>query len=445
VYRARDGKLGRDVAIKVLPDELAQDTERLRRFQREAKVLAALNHPNIASIYGLEQTERTHYLVLELVPGETLAARIARGPIPVDEAREIASKIADALEAAHEQGIVHRDLKPANIMLTPDDKVIVLDFGLAKALVDETPKANSSMSPTLTRDATRVGVILGTAAYMSPEQAKGKHVDKRTDIFAFGAVLFEMLTGKRAFAGEDVSDTLAYVLTKEPAWDALPAETPHALVQALRLCLKKDPKHRVHHMADARLAIDGAFETTTDVSYQSAGWRPSWAIAAALVFATVIGTAIWNLKPDPPRPVARFAIGLPPDASDIDVIDLLVAISPDGTRLVYSANDQLYVRAMDQMEVTPIRGTQGGRRPFFSPDGEWVLFESRGELKKIPIGGGAPVSLCDGNLIYGAQWGADDTIVFGEPGVGILRVSANAGTPEVLVPLEATGGPIYGS
>ena len=296
VYRARDGKLGRDVAIKVLPDEFAQDTERLRRFQREAKVLASLNHPNIASIYGLEQSESTHYLVLELVPGETLAERIARGPIPVDEALEIASKIADALEAAHEQGIVHRDLKPANIMLTPDDKVIVLDFGLAKAFVDETPNADNSMSPTLTRDATRVGVILGTAAYMSPEQAKGKHVDKRTDVWAFGAVLYEMLTGKRAFAGEDVSDTLAYVLTKEPEWESLPANTTAALRQVLRLCLTKDPKRRVRDVADVRLAIDGAFETTAEVVSQPASSRPSWAIAAALALAAS------------PSPASRFGI-----------------------------------------------------------------------------------------------------------------------------------------
>ena len=452
MYRARDGKLGRDVAIKVLPDEFAQDTERLRRFQREAKVLAALNHPNIASIYGLEQSESTHYLVLELVPGETLAERIARGPIPVDEALDIASKIAEALEAAHEQGIVHRDLKPANIMLTPDDRVIVLDFGLAKVFVDETLNGDSSMSPTRLRqgfgeagpDPTRVGVILGTAAYMSPEQAKGKHVDKRTDVWAFGAVLYEMLTGKRAFAGEGISDTLAYVLTKEPEWERLPGETPAALIQALRLCLKKDPKHRVHHMADARLAIDGEFETTTKVSSQPAGWRPSWAIAATLAFATVTGTAIWNLRPDPPRPVARFALALPPDASLTALFSRVLAISPDGTRLVYSANQQLYLRTMDQMEATPLRGTEGGHTPFFSPDSEWVGFQSQAELKKIPIGGGAPVSLCNANLIYGARWGADDTIVFGQPGIGILQVSANGGTPEVLVPLEAPGETIYG-
>ena len=445
VYRARDGKLGRDVAIKVLPDEFAQDTERLRRFQREAKVLASLNHPNIASIYGLEQSESTHYLVLELVPGETLAERIARGPIPVDEALEIASKIADALEAAHEQGIVHRDLKPANIMLTPDDKVIVLDFGLAKAFVDETPNADNSMSPTLTRDATRVGVILGTAAYMSPEQAKGKHVDKRTDVWAFGAVLYEMLTGKRAFAGEDVSDTLAYVLTKEPEWESLPANTTAALRQVLRLCLTKDPKRRVRDVADVRLAIDGAFETTAEVVSQPASSRPSWAIAAALALAAVAftGVAVWNLKPEAPRAVARFELPFPSGVSLSAYGVQSVAISRDGTKVVYSATDQLYLRAMGQMEATPIRGTDGGRGPFFSPDGDWVGFQAGGKLKKIPIHGGSAVNLCDAQRSFGAQWGADDTIVFAQPNVGILRVSASGGTPELLIP-EATREIYYG-
>ena len=278
VYRARDGKLGRDVAIKVLPDEFAENEERLARFKREAKVLASLNHPNIASIYGLEQSESTHYLVLELVPGETLAERISRGPIPLEEALDIATKIAEALEEAHEQGIVHRDLKPANVKQTEDGKIKVLDFGLAKAFVDDATEADSSMSPTLTRDATRVGVILGTAAYMSPEQAKGKRVDKRADVWAFGVVLYEMLTGKRAFAGEDVSDTLAYVLTKEPEWEALPANAPDSLRQGLRLCITKDSKQRARDIGDVRLAMKGAFETTATQQgavSQPVGWRAS--------------------------------------------------------------------------------------------------------------------------------------------------------------------------
>jgi len=442
VYRARDGKLGRDVAIKVLPDEFAENEERLRRFQREAKVLASLNHPNIASIYGLEQSESTHYLVLELVPGETLAARIARGPIPVDEALEIASKISDALEAAHEQGIVHRDLKPANIMLTPDGRVIVLDFGLAKAFVDETPGADSSMSPTLTRDATRVGVILGTAAYMSPEQAKGKDVDKRTDVWAFGVVLYEMLTGQRAFAGEDVSDTLAYVLTKEPEWERLPPETPAAVRQAMRVCLTKDSKLRVRDVADVRLAIAGAFVTTTEVVRQPASSRASLVIAMALAIV-ITGVTVWNLKPEAPRTVARFELPLPPGVSLSTPRNRIVGISRDGKKLVYSSRDQLYLRTIDQIEATPIRGTEGGRGPFFSPDGDWVGFLAAGKLKKVPIHGGTAVDLCDAQGVWSARWDADDAIVFAQPRAGILRVSANGGTPELLIP-EAPGDEYFG-
>ena len=245
VYRARDGKLGRDVAIKVLPEEFVENEERLARFKREAKVLASLNHPNIASIYGLEQSDETHYLVLELVPGETLAERISRGPIPLEEVLDIATQMAEALEEAHEHGIVHRDLKPANVKQTEDGKIKVLDYGLAKVFQEETPEADSSMSPTLTRDVTRVGVILGTAAYMSPEQARGKPVDRRTDIWAFGAVLFEMLTGTKPFPGDDISQTLARVIDREPDWSALPATVPPSLATYLRRCLQKDPRQRV--------------------------------------------------------------------------------------------------------------------------------------------------------------------------------------------------------
>ena len=445
VYRARDGKLGRDVAIKVLPDEFAKDEERLRRFRREAKVLASLNHPNIASIYGLEQSGSIHYLVLELVPGETLAERISRGPIPLEEALDIATKIAEALEEAHEQGIVHRDLKPANVKQTEDGKIKVLDYGLAKVFQEETPDADSSMSPTLTRDATRVGVILGTAAYMSPEQAKGKRVDKRADVWAFGVVLFEMLTGKRAFAGEDVSDTLAYVLTKEPEWEALPANTPDSLRQVLRLCITKDSKQRARDIGDVRLAMKGAFETTSPrqgALTQRVGSRAALGMtaAAALVLGVITGVAGWRLtRPaETPRPVARFSIPLPPGNSLTGTGRHVVALSSDGTRLVYSANEQLYLRAMDQMEATPARGTEGARSPFFSPDGEWVGFWADGLLKKVAIRGGAPVNLCEAPPPWGARWGADDTIVFGQSGTGIMQVSADGGTPEVLIALTGT-------
>ena len=454
VYRARDGKLGRDVAIKVLPDELAKDEERLRRFQREAKVLASLNHPNIAAIYGLEQSDDTHYLVLELVPGETLAARIARGPIPFEEALEIATKIADALEEAHEQGIVHRDLKPANIMLTEDGKVKVLDFGLAKAFVDETADADSSMSPTLTRDATRVGVILGTAAYMSPEQAKGKQVDKRTDIFAFGAVLYEMLTGQRAFVGEDVSDTLAAVLRAEPEWNLLPEESS-AVRQVLRLCLAKDQKERVRDVGDVRLAMKGAFESEVAAEVSTSGvaaaelafWqRPLPALLGAALLVVVAGLVVWSVARPPPSSlrVSRTSIDLPQTHLRTGTIRREVAVSPAGTHVVYVANDQLYLRAIDEMAAIALSGTEGSRPtvPFFSPDGQWIGFYSMsdGELKKIAMTGGAAVTLCESRNPWGASWGFDDTIVYGQGGLGIFKVSAAGGTPELLIPWDANSG-----
>ena len=265
VYQARDTKLGRDVAIKVLPEDFADNPERLARFQREAQVLASLNHPNIAAIYGLEESDGVHFLVLELVPGETLAERIARGGLSVEEALEIASQIAEALEEAHESGIVHRDLKPANVKITPDGKVKVLDFGLAKAFAEESAAADSSLSPTLTRDATRAGVILGTAAYMSPEQARGKSVDKRSDIFSFGCVLYEMLTGRKAFDGEEVSDILAAVLKTEPDFEALPSNLHPRLRELLRRCLVKNPKERRRDIGDVRVEIKDALQEGTEL------------------------------------------------------------------------------------------------------------------------------------------------------------------------------------
>ena len=441
VYRARDGKLGRDVAIKVLPEEFAQDTERLRRFQREAKVLASLNHPNIASIYGLEQSDSTHYLVLELVPGETLAERIARGPIPVDEALEIAKKIAEALEEAHEQGIVHRDLKPANIKQTEDGKIKVLDFGLAKAFVDDAAEADSSMSPTLTRDATRVGVILGTAAYMSPEQAKGKQVDKRADVWAFGVVLYEMLTGKRAFAGEDVSETLAYVLTKEPGWGALPPKTPNTIRQVLELCLTKDVKRRVRDIGDVRLVMDGAFGIATAAASpkRTIGWRMA-AVAALGIVALVWLVLLRTRAPVETQPVMRFRTVLPSTVSLSPVGRHALALSPDATQLVFVANDQLYLREMDALEATPLKGTADAGNPFFSPDGQWVGFWSEGQLKKVSIGGGAPVTLCETSNPLGASWGPDDTIVFGQRQKGIWKVSANGGEATALITLDSEKG-----
>ena len=450
VYRARDGKLGRDVAIKVLPDEFAQNEERLRRFQREAKVLASLNHPNIASIYGVEQSESTHYLVLELVPGETLAERISRGPIPVEEAVEIAAKIAEALEEAHEHGIVHRDLKPANIKQTEDGKIKVLDFGLAKAFVDDATEADSSMSPTLTRDATRVGVILGTAAYMSPEQAKGKQVDKRADVWAFGVVLYEMLTGRRPFSGEDVSDTLAAVLRSEPEWDALPAEMRAALQNVLRLCLTKDVKLRVRDIGDVRLAMEGAFETEAATAASVAApaklalWqRPLPALLLVLAMACLV---VWSVTRPPTSSlrVSRFSIVLPQSQARTNTGRRGVAVSPIGTHVVYVANEQLYLRTMDEIDARALGGTEGSAPtlPFFSPDGQWIGFYSTsdGQLKKIALTGGAAVTLCDTGNPFGASWSADDTIVFGQRSGGIFQVSAAGGTPELLIQVDAESG-----
>ena len=313
VYRATDTTLGRQVAIKILPDAFASDPERLARFEREAKTLASLNHPHIAAIYGFEKSAGMHALVMELVEGPTLADRVAQGPISLDEALPIAKQIAEALEAAHEQGIIHRDLKPANIKVRPDGAVKVLDFGLAKAMEPTGAMSpNVSQSPTITTPAmTQAGMILGTAAYMSPEQAKGRTVDKRSDVWAFGAVLYEMVTGRRAFEGDDVSDTLARILMKEPDWTALPAAVPPAVVTVLRRCLQKDRKQRVRDLGDVSLALEGAFETTvagTLAPGPAIQPRPLWrralpVVAAAVVASAMVGAAAWTLKPTPPLTV----------------------------------------------------------------------------------------------------------------------------------------------
>jgi predicted Ser/Thr protein kinase len=432
VYRAKDAKLGRDVAIKVLPDEFAQDDERLRRFQREAKLLASLNHPNIASIYGLEQSGETHYLILELVPGETLADRIARAPIPVDEALEIGAKIADALEEAHEQGIVHRDLKPANIKLTEDGKVIVLDFGLAKAFVDERADADSSMSPTITRDVTRVGVILGTAAYMSPEQAKGKRVDRRTDIFAFGAVLYEMLTRRKAFPGDDVSEVLAAVIKSEPAWSRLPQPR---LRPVLERCLRKDVRSRYHHIADARLALAEAAHAPASEAVSRPKAELPWALA--VLMALVAGLAVWTSRPSDraTRAPVRLSLNLEHGLGTLDAA--ILAISPDGTRVVHkSGAGPLYVRELGRDEWTPIPGTEGAQTPFFSPNGNWLGFVTAGKLMKVQLEGAGAAVIAEGLSSHGASWGPDDAIVF-TAGTELMRIPAVGGSPEALTPKRA--------
>ncbi|MDO8679401.1 MAG: protein kinase [Acidobacteriota bacterium] len=442
VYRARDTKLGRDVAIKVLPDSFANDPERLARFQREAQVLASLNHPNIAHIHGLEESgpsqgsgqARVGALVMELVEGDDLSVLIARGPMPLTETLPIAKQIADALEAAHEQGIIHRDLKPANIKVRADGTVKVLDFGLAKAL---DPAASSSAeamnSPTLTVRATQMGLIIGTAAYMAPEQARGKAVDRRADIWAFGVVLYEMLTGRRAFKGEDISITLASVLKEDVSWQALPPDLPEPVRRLLRRCLEKDPKRRLRDIGEARLTLEDPASSEPATSEPVAAatappaatpfWRRALPAVAVVVASALTGLAVWTAtRPAPaiPLPVQRYPITLPASAPYVGENGGELAVSPDGMRLVYAGFDAgkrvLYLRNLDQLEAQPIRGTDDAFNPFFSPDGEWIGFftaagSPAGKLKKVSVRGGPPLTLSDASIPTGA-WLADDTIVF---------------------------------
>jgi serine/threonine-protein kinase len=452
VYRARDTRLKRDVAIKVLPDAFAQDPDRLARFQREAELLATLNHPNIAAVYGLEQTDRLTGIVLELVEGNTLADVIARGPIAVGDALPIALQIADALEAAHEKGVIHRDLKPANVKLRPDGTVKVLDFGLAKALDPASIGGDLSQSPTLTSPAavTRMGVILGTAAYMSPEQAKGRQAEKRSDVWAFGCVLYEMLTGRRAFEGEDVSDTLASVLRSEPNWNALPASaSPHTSL--LKRCLEKDGKRRLRDMGDVRLLLQDAGVASPAASRVVSANRAFWVAAAAALGLTVGGTAGVLLVPargrTVPTRVARFALpSSPADPFTTEPRGVNLAISPDGSRIVYTAKrgttSQLVMRRIDRLEATPIVGTEEAFEPFFSPDGLYIAFQTRGQLKKVAVEGGPSVAICRlGIGGIGASWGPDNSIVFAQGnGRGLFRVPASGGQPQNLAAPDATKG-----
>ena len=422
VYRARDTKLDRDVALKVLPQAFTDDPDRLARFEREAKVLASLNHPNIGHIYGLEEAAGQKALVLELVEGPTLADRITQGPIPVDEALPIAKQIAEALEAAHEQGVIHRDLKPANIKVREDGMVKVLDFGLAKAL-DPTPTGDPSLSPTLTAAATQMGVILGTAAYLSPEQARGKPVDKRADIWAFGAVLFEILTGTKPFPGDDVSQTLARVIEADPDWTALPENLPPALETYLHRCLDKEPRQRIRDIGDVRLAMEGAFETAVGTAAQRpvesrlhAWQRPAVAVATIIIAILVTGLVVWTVtRPEivPIDPI-RFTI-VPPDDAPLSLLDRTrdLAISPDGTQILYKSRGpnrlepQLLLRSTDQLAEVPLRGAEAGVGQFFSPDGETVGFVDPGSyrvLQTVSVLGGLPVTLTESQYqIMGAR------------------------------------------
>lgn len=465
VYRARDERLKREVAVKVLPEIFAADPERVARLDREARLLASISHPNVASIHGLEEVEGKRFLVLELVEGETLAQRLTKGPLPLDEALEICRQIAEGVEAAHEKGIIHRDLKPANIKITAEGRVKVLDFGLAKALSVEPPTADLTQSPTITAQS-HPGILLGTAAYMSPEQVKGKQADKRSDVWSFGCVLFECVTGKRAFEGETVTETLGAILKNEPDCTAVPP----ALRPVLRRCLAKDPGSRLHDIADARILMaESAAREAVPMQAVPAPWRLSlvWLAACAAVMllaGILIGPALMRyLQPAPPASMVMSTIRIETGhwlGCDPVIANLMgrlglqgasgmqrpsrtaVAISSNGSFIVYSAVEEnpgpqaksyLYVRRMDQSEAQLVPGTEGGINPFLSPDNRWVGFWADGKLKKVPIEGGVATALCDASLLYGANWGRDNSIVFAA-GVdrGISRVSAEGGTPEIL-------------
>ncbi len=465
VYRARDAKLGRDVALKILPDTVAQDTDRIARFKREAQVLAALNHPHIAAIYGFDEAGTTQFLVLELVEGETLADRLKRGPIPVDETIVVARQIAEALEEAHEKGIIHRDLKPANVAFTAKDQVKVLDFGLAKLAAAPAGAAASSasMSPTLTTPAmTAMGMILGTAAYMSPEQAKGRDADKRSDLWAFGCVVFEMLTAKRAFEGEDITDTIAAIMRGEPDWKALPAETPANVRLLVELCLTKDRRQRAADIAVAQFLLgDRATLSPASASSETAPpatvaapartGRPwTMAIASGVACTALAVLAAWLVLHQTPQKLQSMRFSIVPPATEpfnIQGFYRNLAISPDGTHVVYVAGSesQLMVRAIDQLEAVPLRGITSAAFPFISPDGRWVGFAASagGELKKVSTTGGPPITLCRfPGTFRGASWGPDDTIVFAtnDTSTGLFAVSSGGGEPKVLTKPDTSHG-----
>ena len=444
VYRAHDTSLGRDVALKVLSDSFVADPDRLARFQREAKVLASLNHLNIGGIYGLETVGDAQALVLELIDGPTLADRIKDGPIPIEDSLEIAKQIADALESAHEQGIVHRDLKPANIKVRPDGTVKVLDFGLAKAVSQDTSGNSAAESPTVSlTGATQMGMVIGTAAYMSPEQAKGKPIDKRTDVWAFGAVLYEMLTGKKAFPGDDVSDTLATVLKSEPEWDELPSDTPRAVLRLLHRCLAKDKKVRLREVGSAIVEIHDAEEeqaggvSAAAVQVQSNAWfRPVVVLPVLAVVALLTGLGVWFMMRSTPEPIVRFHIPLTVDQVFSAPFRPSVTISPDGLNVVYVANNRLWLRPIDQLDATEISGSDGASSPFFSFDGQSIGFWSSGQLRKVAVTGGAPVTIADvRDDPDGPVWGSDNMIRYGHAG-GIMQVSGASGVPEILIAIE---------
>jgi len=450
VYRARDSKLKRDVAIKILPDAFAREPERISRFEREAEALGSLSHSNIATVHDFEQSAGRHFLVMELVEGETLADRVMRGALPIEEALGIAGQIAQALEAAHQKGIVHRDLKPSNVKFAGDGRLKVLDFGLAKCFGDDVASIEPANSPTVLAG-TAAGLILGTAAYMSPEQARGQSVDKRTDIWALGCVLYEMLTGRPAFGSDNLSDTIAAVLRGEPNWRRLPDQTPPRICLLLQRCLRKDPRQRVHDAADVRIELDDA---GTASSPPAMGTPSSPAvrlapIALAWLGAAVIASTLWWLgarssgETATPIHLSLVSSSLTSSALYLNA-NHQVAISPDGKVIVYVANHagkrQLFLRSIGESESRPIDGTEQARTAFFSADSRWIAFGNARELQKVAVSGGSPIPICklSSTGFYGGDWGKDDTIVFvPDYSAGLWSVPAQGGTPRPLLEIDA--------
>ena len=453
VYRAHDAKLRRDVAVKILPDLFATDPERVARLLREAQALAALNHPNIAHIYGVENVRGTHALVMELVDGEDLSHRIARGPVPLDEALPIARQLADALEAAHDHGIVHRDLKPANIKIAADGTVKVLDFGLAKAAEPTVAgPVNVANSPTFTAHATQMGVVLGTAAYMAPEQARGKVVDRRADVWAFGAVLYEMLTGRRAFDGDDASEILASVLKSEPGWAAIPADAPPSIRRLLRRCLEKDPRRRLSAIGDARLELEERDAVAAPAAIAPPPARPSRfnyvasALAGALV-ASLAAALVWNrLAPRANPATTRLSILSPAGEEELYPDSTGVTISPDGRKVAFivggnviqSGAGQLWVRSLDTLEAHRVDGADGAQLPFWAPDGRRLGFFANSKLETVDAAGGRVQVLCDApDEGRGAVWTPSNDIIFAPSASGPLyRISGNGGSLNTLTKLD---------
>ena len=458
VYLAQDTRLGRDVALKVLHASFAADPDRLARFEREARLLASLSHPHIAAIYGVEEHEGAPFLVLELVRGDTLGELLACRRLSMGEALVLAGQIASAIEAAHERGIIHRDLKPGNIKITPDGAVKLLDFGIAKALGEALSSAIAE-APTLTSGGTREGTIVGTAAYMSPEQARGRPVDKRADVWAFGCVLFDMLTGKPAFAGETMSDTIAAILTRAPDWSLLPAETLPSIRRLMSRCLEKELPRRLHDIGDARIEIEDALARPVDSDAEQIVPRVparsglvfrtgAIAVAASLAGAALGAGALWvhhASLPQPIPPSVQFTMRLQGNERLASLDFPAIDIAPRDTAIAYVASSggqsRLFVRQLPEVTATALPGTEGAVSPFFSPDGRWIGFFAGGRLKKVPVGGGPVTVIAEAPVGFGGAWAEDDTIVYAPSnGSALWQVSADGGEPRAITELDVARG-----